>query len=48
MIGSYAPITAPALVVVGTLMAGQVIRIDWNDFTEVFPGFLVMVGIPLS
>ena len=40
--------TAPALIVVGCLMARNVKRIEWNDLTEAFPAFLVMVGIPFS
>jgi AGZA family xanthine/uracil permease-like MFS transporter len=42
------PITAPALIVVGCLMVGNIRRIEWSDVTESFPAFLVMVGIPFS
>jgi adenine/guanine/hypoxanthine permease len=48
MVGSYPPITAPALVVVGAMMAQNVARVDWKDYTECIPAFLVLVGIPLS
>jgi len=48
MLGAYAPITAPALVLVGGMMLGSVRHLDWDDYTEVVPGFLVLVGIPLS
>ncbi|HEY8240446.1 MAG TPA: NCS2 family permease [Kiritimatiellia bacterium] len=48
MIGSYAPITAPALVLVGAMMIRNVQKIDWDDYTESVPAFLVMIGIPLS
>jgi AGZA family xanthine/uracil permease-like MFS transporter len=41
-----APMTAPALIVVGALMARNVRKIEWTDLTEAFPAFLVMVGIP--
>jgi AGZA family xanthine/uracil permease-like MFS transporter len=41
-----APMTAPALIVVGSLMAQNIKRIDWTDLTEAFPAFLVVVGIP--
>jgi AGZA family xanthine/uracil permease-like MFS transporter len=47
MVGSYPPITAPALVVVGAMMVRNVHKIDWNDFTELAPAFLIMIGIPL-
>ena len=48
MVGSYPPITAPALVIVGAMMAQNAARIDWKDYTESVPAFLVMIGIPLS
>lgn len=47
MIGSYAPITAPALVLVGTMMLRNVVKVDWSDYTECLPSFLVIIGIPL-
>ena len=40
--------TAPALIVVGVLMASQLAYIDWEDITEALPGFVVMIGIPLT
>jgi AGZA family xanthine/uracil permease-like MFS transporter len=48
MVGSYPPITAPALVIVGAMMAQNAARIDWKDYTESVPAFLTMIGIPLS
>jgi AGZA family xanthine/uracil permease-like MFS transporter len=42
------PITAPALVIVGSMMVRNVKNIDWHDITEGFPAFLIMLGIPLS
>ncbi len=48
MVGGYAPITASALVMVGTLMATNIRKIDWDDFTECLPAFLIMIGIPLT
>jgi AGZA family xanthine/uracil permease-like MFS transporter len=48
MLGSYPPITAPALVIVGAMMMQNVIRIDWKDYTESIPAFLTLSGIPLS
>ena len=42
------PMTAPALIVVGCLMVTNIRRIDWDDWTEGFPAFLVMIGIPFS
>ena len=48
MVGSYAAITAPALVLVGAMMMRNAAKIAWDDFTEAFPAFLVLIGIPLS
>ena len=48
MIGSYRPITAPALVVVGTMMMRNVTKIDWSNYAESLPMFLVIAGIPLT
>ncbi|NOZ25894.1 MAG: NCS2 family permease [Nitrospirae bacterium] len=48
MISSYPVITAPALVVVGAMMMRNVSRIDWADYSESVPAFLMIIGIPLS
>jgi AGZA family xanthine/uracil permease-like MFS transporter len=48
MIGSYPPITAPALVIVGAMMIRNVAGIAWDDYTESLPAFLTLIGIPLS
>jgi AGZA family xanthine/uracil permease-like MFS transporter len=47
-IGGYLPVTAPALVIVGTLMIANALKIEWADPTEAIPSFLIMVGIPLT
>ncbi len=48
MVGSYPPITAPALVLVGALMMRAVARVEWRDPTEGIPAFLMFAGIPLT
>jgi len=48
MIGRYLPITAPALVIVGAMMVRNVSKIDWSDYSEAIPAFLIIMGIPLS
>lgn len=48
MIGSYPPITAPALVVVGAMMCRNATKVDWEDASESIPAFLVILGIPLT
>jgi AGZA family xanthine/uracil permease-like MFS transporter len=40
--------TAPALIIVGVLMASSVLDIDFSDFTEGFPAFLTFVLMPLT
>jgi len=47
MVANYPAITAPALVLVGAMMMGNVIKINWKDYTEAIPAFLTIVGIPL-
>lgn len=44
----FYPITAPALVVVGSLMLANSMKINWKDYAQSIPAFLVIVGIPLS
>jgi AGZA family xanthine/uracil permease-like MFS transporter len=48
LLGSYLPITAPALVIVGSLMMANIGKIDWKDYAEALPAFLVVVGIPFT
>jgi AGZA family xanthine/uracil permease-like MFS transporter len=48
MIGGYAPITAPALVIVGAMMVRNVFKIDFDDWSEAVPAFLMIIGIPLT
>ena len=48
MVGSYPPITAPALVLVGGMMMRNVQNLDWDDYAEALPAFLVLIGIPLT
>ncbi|MEZ5392656.1 MAG: NCS2 family permease [Bryobacterales bacterium] len=40
--------TAPALILVGSLMMGAVREIDWEDVTTSAPAFLIILGIPLT
>jgi xanthine/uracil/vitamin C permease (AzgA family) len=47
MIGTYPPITAPALVFVGAMMFRNAESIDWSDETESIPAFMIILGIPL-
>jgi len=40
--------TAPALIYVGVLMMGSVLRIDFSDITEAVPAFLTISLMPLT
>ncbi len=40
--------TAPALVVVGSLMIGAVRGVDWDDPRVAAPAFLTVIGMPLT
>jgi AGZA family xanthine/uracil permease-like MFS transporter len=42
------PITAPALILVGTLMVRAVKEIDWSDMTEASPAFFTALLMPLT
>ncbi len=42
------PVTSPALIIVGSLMARNITKIIWDDMTEAFPAFLTVVGMPLT
>lgn len=40
--------TAPALILVGSMMLSHITEIDWSDATVAIPAFLTMTVIPLS
>lgn len=40
--------TAPALILVGTLMAQSLSRVEWSDFSEAFPAFMTVAATPLT
>lgn len=41
-------VTAPALIIVGVLMASNLKKIDWSKFEIAFPAFMTVVGMPLT
>lgn len=43
-----APVTAPALVIVGVLMVSSLGKIDWAKFEIAVPAFLTIIAMPLS
>ena len=42
------PVTAPALIIVGSMMLHSVTKIDWKDYSESIPTFLVIIAMPLT
>ena len=40
--------TAPALVIVGVMMMGPVVKIDWDDFSESIPAFITILLMPVA
>jgi adenine/guanine/hypoxanthine permease len=48
LVGSFSPVTAPALILVGTLMVRAVREIDWADATEAAPAFFTALLMPLT
>ncbi|EIT86030.1 xanthine/uracil/vitamin C permease [Fictibacillus macauensis ZFHKF-1] len=47
-VSSVPAITAPSLIIVGSFMIKSISEINWNDFDEAFPAFLVIVSMPLT
>lgn len=41
-------VTAPALIIVGVYMAGNLAKIDWSKFEVALPSFLIVLGMPLT
>ncbi len=46
--GTFYPVIGPALIIVGAMMMRSVARIEWDDFSEAVPSFLIFIGIPLT
>jgi AGZA family xanthine/uracil permease-like MFS transporter len=43
-----ASVTAPALIIVGVLMAASLAKIAWDDIEEAIPAFLTIIAMPLT
>ncbi|RWZ58577.1 NCS2 family permease [Halobacillus fulvus] len=49
LLGVITPeVTAPALIIVGALMATEVKEIDWNRFEVIVPAFVTIITMPLT
>jgi len=42
------PVTAAALMTIGYLMIGNIVRVKWDDLGQAIPAFLTVVTMPLS
>ncbi len=47
-VGQVPSLTAPALVIVGTLMVRSITDIDWKDSSEAVPAFIAIIAMPLT
>jgi AGZA family xanthine/uracil permease-like MFS transporter len=47
-VSGIAAITAPSLIIVGSLMISHIRHLDWDRFEESFPAFLVILSMPLT
>lgn len=42
------PVTAPTLIIVGSMMLHSITKIDWRDYSESIPAFIVIIMMPLT
>lgn len=47
-VSGLSAITAPALIIVGSLMMGSIAKIKWDELDEAFPAFLIILAMPLT
>jgi AGZA family xanthine/uracil permease-like MFS transporter len=47
-VSGLAAITAPALIIVGSLMMGSIAHVRWDELEEAFPAFLIILSMPLT
>jgi len=47
-VSGISAITAPALIIVGSMMMGNIAKIRWNELDEAFPAFLTILAMPLT
>lgn len=47
-VSGLSAITAPALIIVGSLMMGSISQIKWDELDEAFPAFLIILSMPLT
>ncbi|MDN3017893.1 NCS2 family permease [Paenibacillus sp. BSR1-1] len=47
-VSGISAITAPALIIVGSLMMGSIAKVRWDELDEAFPAFLTILSMPLT
>lgn len=47
-VSELSAITAPALIIVGSMMMGAISKINWSQIDEGFPAFLIILSMPLT
>jgi adenine/guanine/hypoxanthine permease len=47
-VSGLSAITAPALIIVGSLMMGSIAHVRWDELDEAFPAFLIILSMPLT
>lgn len=47
-VSGISAITAPALIIVGSMMMGSIAKINWGELDEAFPAFLTVLSMPLT
>ncbi|PPA72455.1 NCS2 family permease [Jeotgalibacillus proteolyticus] len=47
-VSGVSAITAPALIIVGSLMMGTIAKINWDEIDEAFPAFIIILSMPLT
>ncbi|TCT26345.1 AGZA family xanthine/uracil permease-like MFS transporter [Melghiribacillus thermohalophilus] len=47
-VSGVSAITAPALIMVGSMMMVNIAKINWDQFDEAFPSFLILLTMPLT
>ncbi|MBO8156587.1 MAG: NCS2 family permease [Bacillaceae bacterium] len=47
-VAGVSAITAPALIIVGSMMMSHIAKIDWDQLDEAFPAFLIILTMPLT
>ena len=40
--------TAPALIIVGSMMMSNMKNVDWDEFTDIVPAFIAMIAMPMT